>query len=456
MSFPEVRVRKKHFRHLLTGIVGGAVVASLLAFTPAEPTPRLIGAVPVSGTPNALGIMLSTSNFYYTCTAAPLKSRVLLTAAHCVLVDDLGAVVSPGAISLTPLGGTLRVSGAGLVGASPVRVIQVVVPAGFTFPDDRVPANDIALLVLDSDIGASPYTRLATRVEVERWVREQRAVDAIGYGLTAVGGAVSEVPRQAQLPLAAFDPAYKGSTGWMIFSSAATGVNICSGDSGGPRFTTEQGATLLVAETAGGACSTITGLTGAAFVPITYLDIVNPALAAAGFQTIPSSPLEIKAAQVANSTTLWWSAPAVSPETAASYQVLDSTGAVLCSSAVTSCTFPSASITSAINVRSMNGEGEGDAALAPVADVLRPVAPAARAIKKRVRIFVTAVDFPAVTSYVVRDRTGKKICTIAPTAAPLACTVKAKPGSYRFRVEVVTPNGTTPASRLSRAVKVRG
>ncbi len=432
------------------------MVASLLAFTPAEPAPRLIGAVPVIGTPNALGMMWSNSNFYYTCTAAPLKSRVLLTAAHCVSVDDFGAVVSPGAISLTPLGGTLRVNGAGLVGASPVRVTQVVVPAGFTSPDDRVPANDIALLVLGSDIGASPYTRLATRVEVDRWVREQRAVDAIGYGLTAVGGTASEVPRQAQLPLAGLDPAYKGSTGWTIFSSAATGVNICSGDSGGPRFTTEQGATLLVAETAGGACSTVAGLTGAAFVPITYLDIVNPALAAAGFQTIPSSPLEIKAAQVADSTTLWWSAPTVSPQTATSYQVLDSVGAVLCSSGVTACTFPSATITSTINVRSMNGEGEGDAALAPAADVLRPVAPAARAIKKRVRIFATAVDYPAVTSYVVRDRTGKKVCTIPPTAAPLACTVKAQPGSYRYRVEVVTPQGVTPASGLSRSVKVRG
>ncbi len=456
MSSPEVRVGKKHFRHLFTGIAGGAVVASLLAFTPAEPAPRLIGAVPVIGTPNALGMMWSNSNFYYTCTAAPLKSRVLLTAAHCVSVDDFGAVVSPGAISLTPLGGTLRVNGAGLVGASPVRVTQVVVPAGFTSPDDRVPANDIALLVLDSDIGASPYTRLATRVEVDRWVREQRAVDAIGYGLTAVGGTASEVPRQAQLPLAGLDPAYKGSTGWTIFSSAATGVNICSGDSGGPRFTTEQGATLLVAETAGGACSTVAGLTGAAFVPITYLDIVNPALAAAGFQTIPSSPLEIKAAQVADSTTLWWSAPTVSPQTATSYQVLDSVGAVLCSTGVTACTFPSATITSTINVRSMNGEGEGDAALAPAADVLRPVAPAARAIKKRVRIFATAVDYPAVTSYVVRDKAGKKICTISPTAAPLACTVKLKPGSYRFRVEVVTPQGVTPASVLSRSVKVRG
>jgi hypothetical protein len=104
----------------------------------------------------------------------------------------------------------------------------------------------------------------------------------------------------------------------------------------------------------------------------------------------------------------------------------------------------------------MNGEGEGDAALAPAADVLRPVAPAARAIKTRVRIFATAVDFPAITSYVIRDRAGKKVCTIAPTAAPLACTVKAQPGSYRFRVEVVTPQGVTPPSRLSRSVKVRG
>lgn len=408
------------------------------------------------GTSNALGMLWSNSAFYFTCTAAPLKPRVLLTAAHCVSLDDFGAVVSPASIQLTPLGANLQVSGAGLVGASPARVLQVLVPPGFTSPDDRVPANDIALLVLDRDIGASPYTRLATRVEVDRWVRDRRPVDAIGYGLTSPGGSPSDVPRQAQLPLAALDTAYKGSTGWTVFSSPAGGVNICSGDSGGPRFTTEQGAQLLIAETAGGGCSNLTGLTGAAFVPITYLDLVNQALTAAGFQTIPSAPVDVKAATVQDSTTLWWSPPVTSPETAAGYQVLDATGAVLCSTGTTSCTVPTAAITSTLNVRSVNGEGEGDADLAPAATEVRPTAPAARALKSRVRIFVTAVDYPSVTSYVVRDRVGKRICTIPSTAVPLTCTVKAKPGTYRYRVEVRTPQGVTPASSLSRSVKVRG
>ncbi len=441
--------------------MGLGVLASLLAFAPGttastEVSPRLVGATPVPGTSNALGMMWTGSDFFYTCTAAPITARVLLTAAHCVSLDDFGAVVAPASIQLTPLGGSLQVSGASIVGASPARVQQVLVPPGFTSPDDRVPANDIAFLVLDRDIGASPYARLATRVEVERWTRERRLVDAVGYGLTSPGGSPSDVPRQAQLPLAALDTSYKGSTGWTLFSSIAGGVNICSGDSGGPRFTTEQGQQILIAETAGGGCSSVSGLTGAAFVPITYLDLVNQALAAGGYQTIPSAPVGVKAASVAASTTFWWTPPLTSPQTATGYEVLDATGAVLCSTAVTSCSVPSAAITSAVNVRSVNGEGEGDAELAPAATEVRPAAPAARALKKKVRIFITAVDYPSVSSYLVRDRTGKRVCTIPAAAVPLSCTVAAKPGTYRYRVEVQTPQGVTPPSTLSRAVKVRG
>ena len=452
----------------LSGVATAVVLASTVLLAPSvpassepapsKPSPRLIGGTPVPGTLNALGIMWSTSDFFYTCTAAPIESRVLLTAAHCVSVDNFGSVVSPGSIQLTPLGASLRVSGANLVEASPARVTQIFIPPGFTSPDQRVPANDIAFLVLDRDIGPSPYARLATRVEIDRWTRERRLVDAVGYGLTSPGGTASDVPRQAQLPLALIDPAYKASTGWTLFSTIAGGVNICSGDSGGPRFTTEQGSQLLIAETAGGGCASVSGLTGAAFVPITYLDLANQALAAAGYQTIPSAPVEVKAARVSDVTTLWWSPPITSPLTVMGYQVLDATGAVLCSSLTTTCSVPTAAITSELNVRSMNAEGEGDAVVTPIATDLLPVAPAARALKKRIRIFVTAVDYPSVTSYVVRDKAGKKVCSIATTVAPtpLTCTIRATPGSNRYRVEAVTPQGTTPASRLSRAVKVRG
>jgi hypothetical protein len=113
-----------------------------------------------------------------------------------------------------------------------------------------------------------------------------------------------------------------------------------------------------------------------------------------------------------------------------------------------------------MTVRAKNVQGEGDANLAPDADMLRADAPKAKVLKaktkkKPVRIRVAPVDYPSVTEYRVTTPKGKTVCTIDPTTSPLNCTVKLGTGKYRFRAVAVTPQGDAVPSRLSTAVRVR-
>ena len=112
-----------------------------------------------------------------------------------------------------------------------------------------------------------------------------------------------------------------------------------------------------------------------------------------------------------------------------------------------------------MTVRSYNAQGEGDANLVPTAEMLWPKAPTANVLKasskrKLIRIRVSPVAYPAVTSYHVTTPKGKVVCRIDPTTAPLECRVKRPPGKHRFRVEAITPYGPSVPSPLSQAVRV--
>jgi hypothetical protein len=183
-------------------------------------------------------------------------------------------------------------------------------------------------------------------------------------------------------------------------------------------------------------------------------------LATAGLPLIPSRPQNVQSSRIEGTTTVWWDAPADSPDTVVAYDVLDTSGALLCSTAGTTCSFPTGSGgVDDMTVRGYNAQGEGDANLVPTAEMLWPEAPTAKVLKssskkKPVRIRVSPVDYPAVTSYHVTAPKGKVVCRIDPTASPLECRVKRPPGKHRFRVEAITEYGASVPSPLSKAVRV--
>ena len=424
-------------------------------------TPRLMAAADALGTPYATALVSVRDRTYGICSAAVWKPTVLMTAAHCVVDESTGSYIDPSAFSVVTPGTGVALSGSSVQTASPARVVQSFVVDGFQLRGTSVPANDIAFVVLDRPLSDTTFTRLATTVELARWFSNVTPVSAIGYGFPSPDLQIADVPREAALPIIRVLDSFRDSSGLAILSAKSNGIDACSGDSGGPRFVSDQAGILLLANIAGGSCDGRSGAGVIGFTGMSYRPLANRALEVAGLPTIPSRPREVKATRVQDTTTVWWQTPGDSAATVVGYDVLDATGALLCTTVENVCAFPTgATGVEDMNVRAKNVQGEGDANLAPDAEMLRADAPTAKVLKaktkkKPVRIRVAPVDYPTVTDYRVTTPKGKTVCTIDSTKSPLSCTVKLGTGKYRFRAVAMTPQGDAVPSRLSIPVRVR-
>ena len=428
--------------------------------TAVERQPRLMAAGDALGTPLVTALISVRGNSYGVCSAGVWKPTVLLTAAHCVIDETTGTPIDPSSFSVVNPGGAFRLTGGGVENASPVRVLQTFVVDDFQLSGTDVPGDDIAFVVLDQGIGDATFSRLATTAELVRWLGNRTPVSALGYGFPSPDNRTTDRPRAAALPLLRVLDDFRNSDGLAMLSFKSSGIDACSGDSGGPRFVTENNAPLLLGNIAGGSCNGFPGAGVIGFTGMSYRTLANAALATAGLPLIPSQPQNVQSSRVEGTTTVWWDAPADSADTVVAYEVLDAFGALLCSTAETSCSFPTgATGVEDMTARSYNVQGEGDANLVPAADMLWPEAPRAKVLKasskkKPVRIRFSAVDYPAVTSYHVTTPQGKVLCRIDPTTSPLECRMKRAPGKHRFRVEAITPYGASVPSPLSTPVRV--
>ena len=469
LHLPLTRSRRRaHHNSTFVGAVIAAL-ASVLLLTPlaspanAAPTrePRLMAAGDATGTPFATALISLRQGSYGICTAGIWKPTVLLTAAHCVIDENTGGYIDPASFVVVNPGSPFRVTNAGVEGATGIRVVQSFVVDGFQLRGTDVPANDIAFVILDQPISDVTFSRLATTVELARWLNADVPVSALGYGFPSPNNRTTDIPRGAALPIARVLDDFRGSSGLAVLSSKVSGIDACSGDSGGPRFVIENDAPLLLANIAGGSCNGLPGPGVIGFSAMSYRPLANQALTVAGLPTIPSRPEVVKAARVQQSTMVWWQPPTDSAQTVVGYDVLDANGSLLCTTAETTCVFPTGTTgVEGMAVRARNLQGEGDANLAPDAAMLRAEAPRAKVLKaktekKPVRVRVTAVDYPAVVQYRVTTPKGRTVCTIDPSASPLECRVKLDPGKYRFRVVTVTPQGESVPSAMSKAVRVR-
>jgi hypothetical protein len=423
--------------------------------------PRLMAAADAIGTPFAAALISVQRNASGICTAGIWKPTVLMTAAHCLVQENSGTLLDPASFVVVNPGSPFRLTRGGVEGASPARVVSFHLPDGFRTIGTDVPANDIAFVVLDRPLAEASFSRLATTVELARWFNQGTPVSAIGYGHPSPFNRITDIPREAALPIVRVAEDYRGSSGLVMLSSRIGGVDACQGDSGGPRFVNEFGSSLLLGNIAGGSCNGIPGPGVIGFTGMSYRPLANQALTAAGLPTIPSGPTEVKAARVQDQTTVWWQPPADSAPTVVGYDVLDAAGTVLCSTDQTVCTFPTgASGAQGMSVRARNAQGEGEAVFAPNAEMLRAAAPRATVLsantpRKPVRIRITPVDYPVVSEYRVTTAQGRTLCRIDPNATPLQCRTRLGEGRYRFRVVAVTPQGDAVPSRLSPAVRVR-
>lgn len=434
-------------RRVLAMTFGLALLAG-----PAQALPTIMRGTPVPGDPHTAQLIIMGSANYESCSAAVWKPRILLTAAHCLTDAGGSAPVTASRIFVMPPGGSSpQVFPSGPVGPARVHVTGIWLGQAYVEASHLVAGNDIAVITLDSDLAGSPFTRLADRTELQAWAQAQRETSIVGYGITSLTDQGPSLPRSGAFQFTELQTDRRATDGWVLWSNPVGQTDTCPGDSGAPQFLATPTSTLLMGDVAGGNCIGQPH-TAQGFAAISYLEILNPALASVGYPTIPSAPTQVSATTLGNSQTVWWSPPASSPETALTYEVRDGQGAVVCTAvAAMSCTLPA---TSSLTVRSVNAQGEGDAVAVPAPREIRPAAPGVQAKGERVVISVRELDYPVVTGYRAISQSGKVACRIPDPAQSRTCATRLPAGTYRFRVSATTPQGRTLESAPSRQVHV--
>lgn len=435
---------------------------------------RIYGGAPVPGNPAAVALSIFDGRFWSgSCTAAMWKPRLLITNAHCVTIPGTNAI-SPGITVFPPGGNAVRFANF-LEGQASVNVTGVWLPSTYVNSSQAVEPNDIAVLVLDTDLAPAAFTRLATTDEGTRWAAQNQPMEHVGYGLTGPRASTT-VPNAVTLPLLTFTP--NAPIGSIFRTAQSATQGICPGDSGSPVFRNNELGSLLLGVIAGGRapCISPTQQTSPANVGFTatgYIPMLNEGLRSAGYPTMPSAPINITQVARNRDVTLTWQPPEISPETVLDYHVVDGNGSVVCASTTTSCTVSGlADGTYTFAVRARNAQDEGDAMPPPperVSTIARPQQMQAPKVTRnangnaRIR-FSTSIGNSAavVTQYIIRDNRNQVACRVDANdadqgePATRACTFKPKKaGNYRFRVIARTQMGNSPASALSNRVALR-
>ncbi|NBT21328.1 MAG: hypothetical protein EBT17_04315, partial [Actinobacteria bacterium] len=165
--------------------VRGAIVAVVTASaTIATPTP----AAAVVGGTSALGntAVVRIINGSSSCSGALWTSRIVVTAGHCV-VNSSGRVTT-NQVSVFAPGVSTQQS------PQTVSQSQIIVVDGFRIVSDFSQPDDIAFIVLASELPGGTITRLATTDEVTAWGRDGRVVTFLGYGRTSPSGPAASGP----------------------------------------------------------------------------------------------------------------------------------------------------------------------------------------------------------------------------------------------------------------------
>lgn len=157
------------------------------------------------------------------CSGVAISTRVVITNGHCTRENN--QVFTD--ISVGYPGSNQIVSG------NYIKVIEVITEPGFTWNDSRtVPKDDIAFLILESELPSVSVTRVATEADILEMRNKGEVLLLQGYGLTGEGPIEnfrSNFPSNAffavdNSPL--FDPTLQ--------SISSRSSSACNGDSGAP------------------------------------------------------------------------------------------------------------------------------------------------------------------------------------------------------------------------------
>lgn len=237
----------------------------------------LIATLPVSQSPaaaivggtSALGntAVVRLVNGSSVCSGALWTNRIVITAAHCVAAPGGGVTTQPMFVYAP---GVNYVQSPQTVSQSAIFTVD-----GWRKVGDYSQPDDIAFVVLGSELPGTPISRLATTSEVAAWAREGRLVTFLGYGRTTPTGGSSAIPNSINQRLIPF-PTWPGT--FAAQQTLTTG--ICSGDSGGP-VVTQVGSELVllgISSAASGPCATSNRPSMTGFVASAFPDLIRRAL----------------------------------------------------------------------------------------------------------------------------------------------------------------------------------
>ena len=279
----------------LVSVLGIGIPASGPAMAQVEPKPRVMGGTPAIGDRVAVAIIMREGERWpKVCTAVLWKPRVLLTAAHCVTKAGTSADVD--GVKAYPPGIEIQAYSNIQPNASPIAVTGIFRPDGYVNASTQVSANDVAAIVLASDLAPTAVTRLATTVEVERMAQQAAPATMIGYG-QAGPGVQNSIPNAVSLPVTRL---WRGAPlGDVFLAHTANGQDACPGDSGAPVLAVGSAGTLLLGNQAGASGPCFGRPEGATvnFLAMGYLPMLNSALAQAGYALIPGPPQQPRSLQ---------------------------------------------------------------------------------------------------------------------------------------------------------------
>jgi hypothetical protein len=175
------------------------------------------------------------------CSGVAISTRVVITNGHCTRENN--QVFTDISVGLP--GSNQSIS------QNYIRVIEVITQPNFSYGSDRlVPRDDIAFLILESDLPSVSITRIATEADISELRTKGEVLLLQGYGLTGEGPIANHF---SYLPSNGYftidnSPVFDST----LQSISSRSSSACNGDSGAPVIWENGKEVILLGVNVGG------------------------------------------------------------------------------------------------------------------------------------------------------------------------------------------------------------